>query len=203
MGWWTDQVVPHLVDRGARGPEVMRLRRQVCAGLVGDVVEIGFGSGPNVACYPDAVTGVWAVEVSDVAWRLATDRVAAAPMPVRRAGLDAQRMDQPDGRFDAALSTFCLCTVADVDSVLVEVARVLRPGGTLHLLEHGRSRDPALARWQDRVEPVYGRLAGGCRLDRSIADALRRSPFRALEIESTHVAGPRLMTYVTTGTAHL
>src|SRR5262249_60059140 len=116
-------------------------RRRVCAGLAGDVVEIGFGSGLNVPFYPAAVTRVAAVEPSDLSWRLARDRVSAAHVPVQRAGLDGQRLPFEDGSHDAALSTWTLCTIPDVAAALGEVRRVLKPGGELHFLEHGLAPD--------------------------------------------------------------
>ncbi|MEU2395661.1 methyltransferase domain-containing protein [Streptomyces sp. NPDC007369] len=177
MGWYADQVLPRVVN-AACGAEVARpLRRRVCAGLHGDVVEIGFGSGHNVPFYPPAVTRVDAVEPSDVGWRLARDRVRASPVPVRRAGLDGQSLPFEDDTFDTALSTWTLCTIPDAGAALREVRRVLKPGGTLHFVEHGLApeQDESVRRWQRRLEPVNKRLLGGCHLTRSpvavLADA--------------------------------
>ena len=134
MSWWRKQVVPRAVDCFLGTAEVARLRQRACAGLTGDVVEIGFGSGRNVAHYPRKVKAVWAVEPSDVAWRKAQPRIDAATAEVRRAGLDGQALDLPDDRFDSALSTFTMCTIPDLDAALAEVRRVLRPGARLHFV---------------------------------------------------------------------
>ncbi|WP_246456244.1 class I SAM-dependent methyltransferase [Nocardioides mesophilus] len=136
-GLWERHVLPRLVDRACRTPRVGRLRERVCAGLRDEVVEIGFGSGLNVAHYPPEVSRVLAVEPSDVAWRKALPRIDAARVDVRRSGLDGQRLDLPDDSADCALSTFTLCTIPDLPAALAELRRVLRPGGTLHFLEHG------------------------------------------------------------------
>src|SRR3954452_2851435 len=137
MGLWGDRILPHLVDRSLSTGDVMKERQRVCASLSGQVLEIGFGSGLNIEKYPAAVASVAAVEPSDVAWKMSADRRAAARTPVSRSGLDGQSLDEPDGSFDAVLSTFTLCTIPDVGAALLEVHRVLRPGGTFVFLEHG------------------------------------------------------------------
>lgn len=134
MGWWAKQVVPRINDKRLDTGEVREWRPQVCADLRGDVAEIGFGSGLNVPHYPSEVTGVWAVEPSDVAWGLAQHRIATSPVPVRRAGLDGAALDLSDDRLDAMLSTFTFCTIPHLEAALEEVHRVLRPGGALHFL---------------------------------------------------------------------
>src|SRR6476619_1192739 len=114
MGVYADHVLPRLIDEACGTKSAHELRDRVCRALTGEVVEIGFGSGHNVQHYPEAVTGVTAVEPSDLAWRLASDRVAASHVPVRRVGLDAQRLPLPDDSFDAALSTWTMCTIPDL-----------------------------------------------------------------------------------------
>lgn len=200
MGWWTDQVVPRLVDK-SRSQTIRNARVRVCAGLSGDVVELGFGTGLNVSHYPAAVRGVWAIEPSDVAWRIAQPRIAGSGVPIHRAGLDGQRLPLPDARFDTALSTLTMCTIPDLDAALAEICRVLRPGGTLHFVEHGRSPDIRVARWQDRLQPLHGRVAGGCRINRSIVDFLERSDLEIKDIQTVNGQGPASMGYAVIGWA--
>lgn len=177
MSLYERQVLPRMLNRvcGAKGVEP--LRRQACAGLAGKVVELGFGSGHNVPFYPDAVTEVSAVEPADLSWRLARGRLAAARIPVHRSGLDGQALPFADDSHDAALSTWTLCTIPDVAAALREVRRVLRPGGTLHFLEHGLAPDEEVRRWQRRLDPVERRLVGGCSFTRPIADLLTAAGF--------------------------
>ena len=175
MGVWTEQVVPRVVDLGMRGGTFAEVRERVCAGLHGDVVELGFGSGLNVPHYPPAVRQVAAVEPSEVGWKLAARRVAASPVPVTRAGLDGQMLPFADDTFDSALSTWTLCTIPDAVQALREVRRVLKPGGRLHFLEHGLAPEPRVARWQRRLTPLNRRLAGGCHLDRAIDVLVREA----------------------------
>jgi SAM-dependent methyltransferase len=189
VGFYGEQVVPRIVNKACGTKSAGPLRRRVCAGLAGDVVELGFGSGHNVPFYPAAVTRVTAVEPSDVGWRLAAERVKAATVPVRRSGLDGQSLPFPDHGFDAALSTWTLCTIPDVAAALREVRRVLRPGGTLHFLEHGLAPDERVRRWQRRLEPVQYRLAGGCHLTRPIVDLLTDAGFTVGEVDVFYEQG--------------
>ena len=168
MGVWADRVVPHIVEKAGSNPHVETLRDQVCEGLHGRLLEIGFGSGLNIAHYPAAVASVHAVEPSDVGWRLSEQRRASTSLPIDRSGLDGQRLDEPDESFDCVLSTLTLCTIPDAHRALAEVRRVLRPGGRLHFLEHGLAPDPTVATWQRRLNPLQGRLFAGCHLDRDI-----------------------------------
>jgi SAM-dependent methyltransferase len=189
MGFYGDQIVPRIINVACGAKTAGPLRRRVCAGLAGDVVELGFGSGHNVPFYPAGVTRVLAVEPSDVGWRLAAERVKAATVPVQRSGLDGQSLPFPDDSFDAALSTWTLCTIPDVDAALRELRRVLKPGGTLHFLEHGLAPDAQVRRWQRRLEPLQYRLAGGCRLTRPIADLLTAAGFTIREVEVFYERG--------------
>jgi ubiquinone/menaquinone biosynthesis C-methylase UbiE len=202
MGFYAEQVVPRIIDKACGTKTAEPLRRRVCGGLVGDVVEIGFGSGHNVPFYPAAVTRVTAVEPSDVGWKLAAERVKAATVPVRRSGLDGQSLPFADGSFDAALSTWTLCTIPDVDVALREVRRVLKPGGTLHFLEHGLAPDASVRRWQRRLEPVQYRLAGGCHLTRPIVDLLTAAGFTLGELDVFYEQGaPKFAAADSLGTA--
>lgn len=183
MGIYAEQVLPRIVDVACNMKEAKPQRRRVCKGLHGEVLEVGFGSGLNVPFYPAAVTGVEAIEPAETGWKLARPRVAAARIPIRRSGLDGQSLPLPDDRFDTALSTWTLCTIPDVAAALSEVRRVLKPGGTLHFVEHGLAPDEGVRRWQRRLEPLQKRLFGGCHLTRPIAELLTNAGFTLYEID--------------------
>jgi ubiquinone/menaquinone biosynthesis C-methylase UbiE len=168
----------------------MALRREVCAGLSGRVLELGFGSGLNIDAYPPAVTAVDAVEPSDVGWRLSEERRARATVPIQRVGLDGQRLDAPDASYDAVLSTFTLCTIPDVRAALAEVRRVLRPGGRVHVVEHGLAPEPRVVVWQRRMEPLQKRMAAGCHLTRDVPALLTEAGLRIERLDQDYLPGP-------------
>ncbi|MEU6312593.1 class I SAM-dependent methyltransferase [Streptomyces sp. NPDC047014] len=191
MGFYAERIVPRLVDLACGAAITVPLRRRVCAGLTGEVVEIGFGTGHNVPYYPPGLAGVAAVEPSDVGWGLAAGRIAASSVPVRRAGLDGQALPFEDHRFDTALCTWTLCTVPDPVAALRELRRVLRPGGSLHFVEHGiaPAADRGVRRWQHRLDPLQIRLCGGCHLTRPTARLLTDAGFTIGALDEFYVEG--------------
>jgi SAM-dependent methyltransferase len=189
MGLYGEQVLPRILNVVCGTKAVEPLRRRVCGGLAGDVVEIGFGSGLNVPFYPAAVRRVAAVEPSDVGWKLAARRIGATTVPVQRSGLDGQLLPFGADSFDAALSTWTLCTIPDVAAALLEVRRVLKPGGTLHFLEHGLAPDEQVRRWQRRLDRVQQRVAGGCHFTRPIVELLTTAGFTVDELDVFYEKG--------------
>ena len=192
MGWWTERVVPRIADRACGTADIAELRTQVCSGLHGRVIEIGFGSGHNLVHLPDEVESVSAVEPADTGWRLSEKRRTSSRVPVRRTGPDGQALTEPDASFDCALTTFSLCTIPDPARALAEVRRVLRPGGRLHFLEHGLAPDAEIATWQHRLDPVQRRVAGGCHLSRDIPALVLASGLQIEAVESSYLPGPRM-----------
>ena len=194
MGLYGEQVLPRIINVACGLKGAQPLRRRVCEGLEGDVVEIGFGSGLNVPFYPEAVKRVAAVEPADVGWKLAEKRLRAANVPVERSGLDGQSLPFADNSYDAALSTWTLCTIPDVAAALSEVRRVLKPGGTLHFVEHGLAPDERVRRWQHRFEPVQKKVFGGCHLTRPVVDLLTAAGFTITDLDEFYEEGaPKIM----------
>ena len=201
MGFYADRVLPRIVDIALRGPEMTEARERVCAGLDGEVLEVGFGSGRNVPHYPTAVTRVRAVDPATVGRQMAADRVAASPVPVEYIGLDGEHLPVEADSVDHVLVTWTLCTIPDVDRALAEMRRVLRSRGSLHFVEHGRSPDPSVARWQDRLTPIQRKVAGGCHLNRQIDGLIEHAGFQLDRLDNYVVRGPKAFGYMFEGVA--
>jgi ubiquinone/menaquinone biosynthesis C-methylase UbiE len=191
MGFYTQRVVPRILNKACGAKTLRPLRERVCAGLAGEVIEIGFGSGANVDFYPAAVTRVTAVEPSDLSWKLAGARLRASAIPIERAGLDGQSLPFADHTFDAALSTWTMCTIADASAALLELRRVLKPGATLHFLEHGLAPDPKVQRWQHRLDPIERRVFGGCTFSKPIVDLITTAGFTIADVDVFYEKGPK------------
>jgi len=199
MGWYADRLLPRVVDRACGSAGLGSWRRRATEGLSGRVLEIGFGSGHNLALLPDEVEELVAVEPSAKAWELSEHRRVACGASVVLAGLDGQRLDLPDASFDAALCTFTLCTVPDPMAALAELRRVLGPAGRLHLLEHGCSPDRRVARWQRWLDPLEQRLAGGCHLTRDPVALVHQAGFTTDWVEQAYGPGPKPWMWLTVG----
>ena len=201
MGLYRDQVLPRFTHLTLSSDEFARMRARVTAGLEGEVLEIGFGSGLNTPHYPAGLTRVWAVDPAVVGRKMAAKRVAARGVPVDYIGTDAQAIPLADESVDHALSTWTLCSIPDAGRALEEVRRVLRPGGTLHFLEHGLSPDEKVARLQHRFTPLHRRIAGGCELDRPIETLVRSAGLSMSRVTTYYMAGPRFTGYTYEGIA--
>jgi len=200
VGIYHDTVLPRFIDL-ALGKPFEGVRSRVAAGLGGDVLEVGFGSGRNVAHYPETVRKVSAVEPAPGARKLAAARVAASPLDIEYVGLDGQDLPLDDESVDHVLVTWTLCTIPDVERALGETRRVLRPGGCLHFVEHGRSPRPEIARWQDRVTPAWGKVFGGCHLNRPIPDLLTGAGLSVTRLQTWKMGGPEMFGYTYEGVA--
>lgn len=181
-----------------------RWRRQVCGGLAGDVLEVGFGSGRNLRHYGPEVIRVHAVEPSDVAWSRASEHVTTFARPVHRIGLDGAELSLPDQSVDAVVSTWTMCTIPDLEAALSEMKRVLRPGGSLCFVEHSAAPTARVARVQHALQPVWGSLAGGCHLNRDIPAAITGAGFTFTRLEESYLsrsAPARPFSWFVTGAA--
>lgn len=201
MGFYENQVLPRAIDKMLGNADMQKVRAKSLVGLAGVVLEIGFGSGPNVPLYPVEVTKVLAVDPAVVGRTLAAKRVAASAIPIEYVGLDGSRLPMGDDSVDSVLSTWTLCTIPDVGTALAEARRVLKPGGALFFLEHGLSEDEKVARRQRRFNPIQKKVAGGCNLDRDIDALVREAGFEVERMKRFVIAGPKIMSCMYSGVA--
>lgn len=189
MGLYQQHVFPRLMNAVMNTKETRAIRGRVCAGLSGEVVEIGFGTGHNLPFLPAAVTRLRVVEPSGLGVRLAQPRIAASAVPVEVSGLDGQDLPFEDASADHVLCTWSLCSIPDPVRAVREAARVLRPGGTFRFVEHGRAPDEAVRRWQDRLNPIQNRMAAGCHLNRDIPAILTAGGMRVDSLDAYYGKG--------------
>lgn len=174
---------PRLMEWAIGTEDQLDLRRETLGAASGRVLEVGFGTGLNLACYPREVESLTGGEAERPLEDRVRRRIAAAPFPVRRVRLDAARLPFRDLSFDTAVSTWTLCTIADPVRALREIHRVLTPDGRLLFMEHGRSDRPRVARWQDRLNPIERIVACGCNLNRRIDSLISEAGFEIRRLE--------------------
>lgn len=194
MGLYQDRIMPRLISAGMKNPSMAEYRPRIPARARGRVLEVGIGSGLNLPHYPGTVERVFGLEPSAALRAEAAGLAREAPFPVELLAAGAEQIPLPDQSIDCVVSTWTLCSIPELDRSLAEVRRVLRPGGELLFLEHGRAPDAGVAAWQDRLAPLLRGLAG-CNPNRQIDAAIAAAGFRFVDIERTYLKGPRFLSY--------
>src|SRR4051794_16609516 len=189
MGFYSRFVFPRLCDRLMGLPALAGLRKEVLADVGGDVLEVGFGTGLNLAHYPEHVRSITTVDPNPGMNKMAQRRIAASGIEVDQRVLPGEALLFDEGTFDCVVSTWTMCSIPEVGRALGEVYRVLRPGGRLVFLEHGLSEDPRVRAWQRRLNPIERVLADGCRLDLDVEGVVRGQPFGQVEVERFEIDG--------------
>lgn len=201
MGFYDQHLLPYLIDFACGLPMVQAQRRQLVPQAQGRVLEIGMGTGRNLPFYdPQRVTRLVGVDPALQMHRLAQKRSQKAGIPIALMGLSAEQLPTADASFDTVVCTYTLCSIPDPLQALREMRRVLVAGGQLLFCEHGRAPDANVRRWQTRLQPLWGPLAGGCQLGRDIPALLAEAGFVS-QTQSAYLAGPRPMTFHYWGTA--
>lgn len=203
MGFYADHIEPAVVSLACSMPAIARERRQIVPEASGVVLEVGFGSGHNAICYDRSkIERLIALEPSAAMRKKAERRIADLPFAFEWLDLKAEEIPLDAKSVDSVLVTYTLCTIPDVAAALAGMKRVLKPGGKLVFLEHGAAPDPAVRRWQDRLNPLWGKLAGGCNLNRDPAGLIRAAGFEIATLDSHYAKGaPRFAGYTYRGVA--
>jgi len=193
MGLYSRHVFPRLMEWFMSSEEFRRLRTDLLQAARGDVLEIGFGTGLNLAHYPSRISRLSTIDPAVILPRKVQDRIAAASFPVETVHTTAEHLPYPDRRFDTVVSTWTLCTIPNPVQALREAARVLKSTGTLLFLEHGRSNDAHVARWQDRLNPAQQILGCGCHLNRPIDHLIEEGGLTIVTLNRFEMPGvPRI-----------
>jgi ubiquinone/menaquinone biosynthesis C-methylase UbiE len=201
VGFYGDRIVPHLVNWAMRSRQLQPYRERLISAAKGRVLEVGIGSGLNLALYPQQVCEVVGLEP---AHRL----IGMARQAAERAGLSvpliegaAESIPLQHNSVDTVVTTWTLCTVSDPVGALLEMRRVLKPGGQLLFVEHGLAPEEKIRRWQNRLDPVWKRIAGGCHLDRPIRELIEKAGFQIAQLDMGYAQGLRMMTFFYQGRA--
>lgn len=203
MNWYERKILPHVIGYFMRQKQILKIRRQWVPAARGEVLEIGFGSGANLPYYGDEVSSLTAIDPSAGLRVLAEPAVADFKPNFEFILGHAESMQFEDQQFDSLVCTWTLCSTSDMGQVLTEMRRVLKPTGQLIFAEHGLSPDAGVRRWQNRLTPVWRKLAGGCHLNREPWAMMEQVGFSITEQHSGYVPGPKPMTFMHSGIAQL
>ena len=201
MGIYGSLVCPRLIHLAMKNDELTRIRERLIPFARGRVLEVGCGSGLNLLHYGREVKEVWAIEPDPVLMNMAWRRARGAPFAIEFLARTAEAIPMDDRSFDTVVTTWTLCSVSDLGRALQEMRRVLKPGGILLFAEHGVAPQATVRSWQERLTPMWRRIAGGCHLNRKPDDDLRAAGFRIERLETRYVRGPRPFAFMYQGQA--
>ena len=196
MGLYTRYVLPRVIHLACGTKPAMRQRAKVIPGARGRVLEVGIGSGLNLGFYdPERVERVHGIDPAPEMLGMAAKAAASAEIAVELVPGGGEEIPFGDRSFDTVVITYTLCTIPEPVDAVREMARVLRPGGRLLFCEHGLAPDEGVRRWQRRIDPLWGRLGGGCHLDRDIPALLLAGGLRIASLETMYLPGWRPATF--------
>lgn len=194
--WYDRHILPYALDMACGLPMIGRQRQRVVPLARGRVLEVGIGTGLNMPYYDKTrVSQITGLDPALELHPMARERIAKAGLDVTLLGLSAEKIPMPDASFDTVLVTYTLCTIPDPLAALREMRRVLSAGGRLLYCEHGRAPDASVRRWQERLDPLWGKVAGGCHLGRDIPALLQAAGFSLPDLQTRYLPGPRPFTF--------
>jgi ubiquinone/menaquinone biosynthesis C-methylase UbiE len=199
MGFYHDHIVPHLVNMAMRNRLLKTYRERIVRHAEGRVLEIGIGSGMNLPFYTHRATEILGLEPHSKLLEMASQQSHRDRTRLIEGSAESIPLDSAS--IDTVVTTWTLCSIADIARALSEMRRVLSPGGQLLLVEHGLAPDEKVRKWQHGLTPLWKRLAGGCHLDRPILELVESAGFRMKHLETGYMQGPNPMTFMYEGVA--
>jgi len=188
--------LPHFINCACDMKAIDRLRAEVVPQAQGKVLEIGMGSGLNLKHYDkQKVDMIWGLEPSEGMRRKAQKNLEKSALNIKWLDLPSEQIPLQDNSADTVVLTYTLCTIVDWQSALNEMRRVLKPEGQLLFSEHGEAPDENVRRWQARINPYWGKIAGGCNLNRRIPDLIKAGGFNIQKLDQRYIKGPKIATY--------
>jgi ubiquinone/menaquinone biosynthesis C-methylase UbiE len=201
MGFYNNHILPHVINLAMRSRELDPYRRRVVSQAQGRVLEIGIGSGLNLALYGPAVDEILGLDPAPRLIDMAQQAADRAKVAVTLITGSAQAIPIDAGSIDTLVTTWTLCSIPDAGAALQEMRRVLKPTGQLLFVEHGSAPQENVRKWQNRLTPVWKRIGGGCHLNRPIRTLIENSGFRIVRLDTGYAKGPRPMTFFYEGCA--
>ncbi len=203
MGVYAKHILPRVIDLACRHEDIFRTRQELLPRARGRVLEVGFGTGLNLSSYdPGRVQRLWALEPFwDDMQAVAEKRLRSSSIEVEPVPSGAESIPLPSNFFDTVVMTYTLCSIADTDTALEEIRRVMKPGAVMLFAEHGLAPDRFVQRQQRLLNPVWGYCGGGCHLDRPMDKLIAGAGFRVPDLEKGYLNGFRFASYVYSGQA--
>ncbi len=202
MGFYENHILPHVINLACGVKPVRRQREKVVPSAQGKVLEVGMGTGLNMPYYNgDLVDVIYGLEPNAKSCEMAADPILKAGLNVDFIGLDGQEIPLDNNSVDTVVLTYTLCTIPDARKAVKEMRRVLKPGGKLLFSEHGKAPDEAVRKWQERINPMWKILGGGCNLNRNIPDLIKNGDFTIEALDEMYLPGPKFATYTYWGSA--
>lgn len=202
MGIYAKHIMPACLDMACGTKPILKQREKVVPYAAGVVLEIGIGSGQNLPYYnPDKVTKIIGVDPDDHIWKRSAARREASPIEIERIGLSGEDIPLEDNTADSVVVTYALCTIPDPVRALLEMKRIVKPGGLIYFSEHGQAPDAAVHKWQKRIDPLWRKLAGGCHSGRNIPEYFHEAGLNIDDLQQRYIPGPKVLSYNYWGTA--
>lgn len=197
MGFYDNYILPRMLNCACGTKPIMKQREKVVPLAKGTVLEIGIGTGLNLPFYDaDKVDRVIGLDPSEKSWELARKRTVSLDFEVEFIGLQSEQIPLDDNSVDTVMVTYSLCTIPDPVAALEGMSRVLKPNGSLVFCEHGLAPDPGVRKWQNRINPIWSKLAGGCNLNRDIPSLIESGGFAVRELSQIYIPGtPKVAAY--------